>query len=268
MRVHERRHPFRIGLGVLAERPADALAKKELRVADGRTDRVGEQLRVRPLLRAELRENGGPPLPDVAVLRPFAEDRLHRAGMSGEHGPHPPAGNRVHVVPPGAGDHHLLDHGKARRLEPARIAPEEQQLDRRVAFLAVGGPAPEVENGRLPGVGVRQRVPREHGARDATALRHAHPQVGHVRLHVCLLLRCPGRVGGIAQGGNDGFSNVHPPTGSTPSSAPAPARAAWALAVVQQMPEEDAGIDGDQGVDSSSASCSESSSLTARSPAT
>ena len=205
----EFQHPGRIGLRILAQRPADALAQEELRCPDGRSDRVGQQVLVRRPPGAKLGEYRGPPLPDVVVLRPFAQHGLRRVGVGGEHRPHAPAGDRVHVVPPGAGDHQLLDQGKPRRFQPARIAPEQQQLDRRVAFLAMRRLAPQLENRRLPRTGVRQGVRPEHRTRDTPALRHAHAQIGHVGLHVCLLPRRSRRVGGCAQGGDDGAPDVH-----------------------------------------------------------
>ena len=209
MASDERRHPRRVGLGILAERPADALAQEEFRLADGGPDRIGQKRGVRRLPGLELSEYRGPPLPDVVVMRPFAQRGLHRAGMGREHGAHAACGDRVHVVPPGAGHHQLLDQRKPGRLEPARVSPEEQELDRRVAFLPVGGVVPEVENRRLPCPGVRQRVRPEHGVRDAPALRHAHAEEGHGGLHVRLLLRRPGRIGGVAEGGRDGLANGH-----------------------------------------------------------
>jgi len=51
---HERAYPVRVGLGVLAQRPADRLAEEEVAVLEVRPDGVGEQLGVGRLLETDL----------------------------------------------------------------------------------------------------------------------------------------------------------------------------------------------------------------------
>ena len=90
-------HPVGIGLRELTQRPPDALAQEELPLAARGLDDVGQQLPVRRLLAAQLREDCGAALPDVVGPRPAAEQRLRRLRVAGQHRAHGADGDRVDI---------------------------------------------------------------------------------------------------------------------------------------------------------------------------
>src|SRR5581483_9978716 len=133
----------RVGPRVLSQRPADRLLEEELLRRERRLDAGVEEIEIGLRLEAELGEDRAPALPEIVAASPREHRPAHALGLAAEDRAQAVARDLVDVVPPGAGDDHLLVHReRARRLEVARRA-DSGELDRRVAVLAVARAAPE-----------------------------------------------------------------------------------------------------------------------------
>lgn len=70
-----------------------------------------------------------------------------------------------------------------------------QDFDRRVALFTLGGAAPDVEQGVLPGVGIRERAYAHERRDNPPDLGHSDAEERHRRFHVGLLALRPCWIG-------------------------------------------------------------------------
>src|SRR5579872_4103447 len=104
----------------------------------------------------------------------------------------------VHVVPPRAGDDHLLIHRNERRGLKGSISFEAAELDRCVALLAERGAAPETEASSPIRIQLQRKAKKYAPTDLAQRCRH-DAEVGHRRLHVLLHSGRSLRIGAPAQ---------------------------------------------------------------------
>src|SRR2546425_875887 len=198
--AHVTRDLSRVRPGVCPQRPTDGLANEEVAIGKIRRDGRIEQLKVRVLLERDLADDRNATLPEIFVAAPRTHDGSHLPGMSAEHLSDKMCG-LVDMVPPGASDDHLLEHGHHARRAVFQIALLARELHGRVSLLAKLRATPQIQHLRLPLVARRERVFRESALADRADPWHADPAVRHRRFHVSLHPRRPGWVGGGGERG-------------------------------------------------------------------
>ena len=152
----ERAHDVRIGLRVLAEGPADRLADPEALVRRLAPAEVEKQLHVRGLAMVVLREDGGPPHPQIRIFDPPQEHLPHRLPLVVRQLADHLHRDLVDQIPPRTFPHHPLPQRRRREIhEPA--PPERPRPEDRSPAQVPLRPRPQLHDVALPRPPIRRR---------------------------------------------------------------------------------------------------------------